>query len=97
MYPLVILLLTGLISYDRSVIKYSLPLASAGLVIAVYHNLLYYNILPESLAPCQQGISCTTVQLLWLGFITIPLLSLFAFSLIVGALFLLKMRFHEKI
>lgn len=82
MYPLVVILLMGLFPYDRKVVKFSLPLALIGWVIAFYHNLLYYNILPESASPCVQGISCTTVQLNWLGFITIPLLALIAFSLI---------------
>jgi len=52
------------------------------LAISIYHNLLYYGIIPESIAPCTQGISCTTVQLQWLGFITIPLMALTAFVLV---------------
>ena len=53
-----------------------------GLAIAVYHNLLYYGVLPESAQPCRLGVSCTTRQIEWLGFITIPLMSLVAFSVI---------------
>jgi disulfide bond formation protein DsbB len=52
-------------------------------VIAVYHNLLYYNIIPESAAPCVQGISCTTKFIQWFGFVTIPFLSLMSFTLIL--------------
>lgn len=83
MYPLVIIFLVGLIPFDRSVIKFSLPLVVLGWLIAIYHNLLYYKILPESAAPCVMGISCTTVQIEWFGFITIPFLSLTAFTLIL--------------
>ncbi|MCM2351261.1 MAG: disulfide oxidoreductase [Bacteriovoracaceae bacterium] len=83
MYPLVIIFLMGLIPFDRSVIKFSLPLTVLGWLIAIYHNLLYYKILPESAAPCVMGISCTTVQIEWFGFITIPFLSLTAFTLIL--------------
>lgn len=83
MYPLVLILLVGLIPFDRSVIKFSLPLVVLGWLIAIYHNLLYYKILPESAAPCVMGISCTTVQIEWFGFITIPFLSLTAFTLIL--------------
>ena len=82
MYPLVILLLAGLFPFQKSIVRFSLPLVIAGWGIAFYHNLLYYNILPESASPCVQGISCTTVQINWLGFITIPLLALSAFSII---------------
>ena len=82
MYPLVLVFLMGLFPFDKKVIKFSAPLVLVGLVIAIYHNLLYYNILPESAAPCISGISCTTVQIQWLGFITIPFMSLMAFSLL---------------
>ena len=83
MYPLVLVFLMGLFPFDQKVLKFSFPLAFVGWVIAAYHNLLYYKILPESAAPCVRGISCTTVQVQWFGFITIPFLSLFSFSLIV--------------
>lgn len=97
MYPLVLILLVPLFSFDRSVVKFSLPLALSGWLIAVYHNLLYYHILPESASPCVQGISCTTVQLNWLGFITIPLLSLVGFTLILLLIFILQRNLnHEK-
>jgi disulfide bond formation protein DsbB len=88
MYPLVVILSAGLFPVSKSVIKFSVPLALIGWVIAVYHNLLYYKILPESAAPCVRGISCTTVYIEWLGFITIPLLSFLAFSAILILLFL---------
>jgi len=96
MYPLVLIFLTALIYPDRGVIKFSTPLVVSGWVIAFYHNLLYYKILPESASPCMQGISCTTVQLQWLGFITIPLLSLVGFSLILSILLFLKREFRNE-
>lgn len=97
MYPLVIILLTGLFPLNKSVLRYSLPFTIVGWVIAVYHNLLYYKILPESASPCVQGISCTTVQLEWLGFITIPFLALSAFSLILILLVISHRKMsHEK-
>jgi disulfide bond formation protein DsbB len=36
------------------------------------------------------GISCTTKAIIWLGFITIPLLALVAFTVITLALLLYK-------
>lgn len=62
--------------------KYVLPLSLLGEVIAIYHNLLYYEIIPESAAPCIAGVSCTTKFIEYFGFITIPSLSLAAFTLI---------------
>jgi disulfide bond formation protein DsbB len=97
MYPLVFIFLRGLFPFDLLVLKFSLPLVLIGFFIAVYHNLLYYKILPESAAPCRQGISCTTVQLEWLGFITIPLLSFFGFLSIFLVLMILKRNLpHES-
>ena len=79
MYPLVLVIGAGIVMRDSRVRNYALPLSLAGLAIAVYHNLLYYGIIPESLTPCTQGISCTSRQIEWLGFITIPLMALAAF------------------
>jgi disulfide bond formation protein DsbB len=87
MYPLVLILGVSIVRKDHGHIYYGLPLALIGLAIAIYHNLLYYKIIPESIVPCTSGISCTSRQIEWLGFITIPLMSLFAFSLISAFLF----------
>lgn len=83
MYPLVILFLVGLFPFEQKIVKFTAPLALIGWGIAFYHNLLYYKILPESAAPCKQGISCTSVHIEWFGFVTIPFLSLTAFTLIL--------------
>ena len=92
MYPLVIIIAVGIIIHDTRLKFYALPLALSGLAISFYHNLLYYGILPESAAPCTQGISCTSRQIEWFGFITIPLMALVAFSLIVLCLGFYKPR-----
>lgn len=86
MYPIVALAAVGIIRKDTSLPYYVLPLSLIGLVIAFYHNLLYYNILPESAAPCAMGISCTTNYIEWFGFITIPFLSLVAFAIITASM-----------
>ncbi len=91
MYPLVFILPWALFPFSRQIVKAIMPLTLVGWAIAFYHNLLYYKILPESHSPCVKGISCTSVQLQWMGFITIPLLSLIAFSLIfIGSTLALK-------
>jgi disulfide bond formation protein DsbB len=79
MYPLVIILAVGIWKKDKNIIYMVLPLSLIGTIIAIYHNLLYYKIIPESLTPCTQGISCTTKLIELFGFVTIPLLSLLAF------------------
>ncbi|RLA63787.1 MAG: disulfide bond formation protein B [Epsilonproteobacteria bacterium] len=97
MYPLVILFMAGLFQPAKSTFPFTFPLVSTGWVIAVYHNLLHYEIVPESASPCLEGISCSTVYINWFGFITIPILSFISFSILLVTLFILRRRsFHEK-
>ena len=92
MYPLVITLGIGLFPVDRSAVRYSLPLAMIGWCFALYHNLLYSGIIPKSLQPCGQGVSCTETYIDLFGFLTIPMLSLILYSAVTGLLVLLKRR-----
>lgn len=82
MYPLVVLIPVGILKKDKVLPYYVLPLSITGMIIGLYHNLLYYSIIPEALAPCQAGVSCTNRLIELFGFITIPLMSLIAFTLI---------------
>ncbi|MEJ7849240.1 MAG: disulfide oxidoreductase [Pyrinomonadaceae bacterium] len=90
MYPLVIIIGIGIAIRDTLWKSYALPITLIGLVISLYHNLLYYGLISESLAPCTQGISCTSRQIEWLGFITIPLMALTAFVSLTACLLLYK-------
>ena len=92
MFPLVIILLVGLFPFDKSIIRYALPLAIIGWGFAFYHYLLYSGIIPESIQPCSQGVSCSETYLDLFGFLTIPMLSLISFSIIIGFLLLLRRR-----
>lgn len=79
MYPLVLIIGIGIAFNETKWKLYALPLALIGLAIAVYHNLIYYGVIPESLTPCSEGASCSERQIEWLGFITIPLMGLVSF------------------
>jgi disulfide bond formation protein DsbB len=87
MFPLVVILALGLFPFDPKVVRYALPLGVIGLAVAAFHLLLVAGYIPETLTPCRQGIPCSTVQIEWFGFVTIPLLSFLA-SLTVNALLL---------
>lgn len=95
MYPLVAIFAVGILRKDKNVDYYAWPLIAVGWVIALYHNLLYYNILPEAAAPCAAGVSCTTKFFAWFGFITIPFLSLTTFT-ILGILMLIYRKVYLK-
>ncbi|WP_421715867.1 disulfide oxidoreductase [Arcobacter arenosus] len=92
MYPLVIIFLVNLLYPDDNVYKYALPVITVGLLFAIYHNLLMFGIIPESIVPCASGIPCSTEYINWFGFITIPFLSLTAYLM----LFLLLVLAKEK-
>lgn len=97
MYPLVVILLVGMLRKNKDIALYVLPLTIIGELIAIYHNLLYYGVIPEKLAPCTQGASCTIHFFAWFGFITIPLLSLTAFTVInICMIFVMKMNTAKK-
>jgi disulfide bond formation protein DsbB len=82
MFPLVFVLAVGLFPFDAKVVRYALPLACTGLLIAIFHLLLTAGVIPETMTPCTQGVPCAKVQVQWFGFITIPLLSAFSFFIV---------------
>lgn len=96
-YPLVVIFGVGLLKTGRECWIYAKVLIGFGLLIAAYHNLLYYKIIPDSITPCSQGISCTSKQLEWLGFITIPLLSLGAFLVLTVLIFLNSRNRNQEV
>ena len=86
LYPLVFVLPAAILLRDRNVRYYALPLAVGGLAFAAYHNLVYYGVLAKSITPCTEAVPCTLRQIEWLGFVTIPLMSLAAFGAILACL-----------
>jgi len=90
LFPLVLILAAGLFPFDRRVVKFALPLAIAGWLTALYHNLLYTGIIPESIQPCSQGVSCTEDYIELFGLLSIPMLSFLSFSTIAALLIILK-------
>lgn len=81
MFPLVVLLPLGLFPYDPRVVRYAWPLAAAGWLVALYHLLVAAGVIPESMQPCTQGVPCSEDPIQWLGFVTIPLMSFAAFTI----------------
>ena len=57
MYPLVVVTAVGLLWRDPGALRYAWPLTGIGLCVAIYHNLLYHHLIPESIAPCTTGVS----------------------------------------
>ena len=95
MFPLVLILPIGLFPFDWKVVRYALPLAIIGWLFAVFHMLLVAGVRPEKMEPCVQGVPCSEKVIDWFGFVTIPLLSVAAFSAIIALLILAHFRGSE--
>jgi disulfide bond formation protein DsbB len=93
-FPLVLILPMGLFPFDANAAKFALPLTLAGLLTAVYHNLVYAGLMPQSIQPCTQGVPCTEKYIELFGFVSIPLLSLLALSAMTALLIIVKRRNH---
>ena len=91
-YPLVLIFGTALFSFDRQVVKYSLPLVIGGWFVALYHTLLYWGLIPKSIQPCSAGVPCDERYIELFGFLSIPLMSFLAFSTVLGLLIILRRR-----
>ena len=83
MYPLAALLLIAAVRRDtRGAAFYGIPLAAFGSLVAIYHIYIEYN--PEAeTAACKIGAPCATKWIDELGYITIPVLALTAFTAII--------------
>lgn len=90
MYPLVLIL--GIASYkqDTSVTRYALPLSLIGTLVAGFHYLEQKVPWISSSAVCRSGVPCDVQYINWLGFITIPFLSLVAFATITVLLIMVR-------
>lgn len=86
MFPLAFILPVGLFPYDPRIVRYALPLAAIGWLLASWHVLLAAGIIPEDVAPCSQGVPCSETYFRLFGLVTIPQLAWLAFSLIIALL-----------
>ncbi|MFG1484153.1 disulfide oxidoreductase [Halobacteriovorax sp. HFRX-2_2] len=89
MYPLAAILLIGFYQDDKRSILYGAPFIISGWAISIYHNLVQLKVIPESASPCVSGVPCSEKWINWFGFISIPMLAFFAFT-ILFSLFLLE-------
>ena len=94
-YPLVITLGIGAFQNDIRCAVYGLPLCVLGAFFALYQ---YLEQMIPGFAPlsfCVPQVPCSTTHMMFLGFVTYPLLSLLA-CLLMAALLITAMRVHHK-
>ena len=82
MYPVAAIILVGVGINSKETQKFIFPFVWLGMLFSIYHNLVYFKVI-EVIVPCNESAPCTAQNVNYLGFITIPLLALFAFVVLV--------------
>ncbi|TSB45009.1 disulfide oxidoreductase [Alkalicoccobacillus porphyridii] len=91
MYPLVIILLIGIIRKEASASIYAAALSGIGLCISIYHYSIQKLPGIEGTGPGCGRVPCTGDYINWFGFITIPFLAGTAFLMIfITSLLIIK-------
>ncbi len=89
MYPLTLALLVGALRRDRMVWTYVLPPALLGMAFAVYHTQL--QAFPHQTSSFCKAAEPCMVRYVWeFGFVSIPFMSLSAFTFIVVMMLVLR-------
>ena len=96
MYPLTVILLLAIWKKDYHIAFYTMILSAIGAGFSTYHVLIQkVPFFTDRAASCGR-IPCTGDYINWLGFITIPMLALFAFIIIfLCSLYIVKVTKGE--
>lgn len=89
MYPLAIILGVAFYRNDKDIYRYTIPLSIIGMMISGYHILLQKVPYLQQFEMCKTGVPCSKDYLNLLGFITIPMMALTAFTMITICLAIL--------
>lgn len=92
MYPLVLILGIGFFRKELQIKFYVLPFSILGMLIAGYHYFIQMFPMYSSSTQCSGSVPCIMKYIEWFGFITIPFLSLVAFTLITITLLFVKTK-----
>ncbi|WP_182102738.1 disulfide oxidoreductase [Niallia taxi] len=91
MYPLTIILGIAAVKKDFRQIYYVLPFAVIGMILGIYHYSIQKGFISTDDTFCGR-VPCTGQYINWFGFLTIPLLSLMAHTLI----FIICLLLHKN-
>ena len=82
MYPLVLIMIVGLIEGDDMLPVYVIPFALLGILLSGYHYSIQLGVMGSSTS-CAVGVPCSARYVNFFGFVTIPFMALTSFSLIL--------------
>ncbi len=91
-YPLSLILFVALITRDRSVKKYVLPMALIISLVSIWHILVQRISSLEAVTECKAAAPCTSIYIDKLGFISIPVMALTAALTIAFLMLFLKAK-----
>jgi disulfide bond formation protein DsbB len=84
LYPQVVILAIAAFKNDRNIFPYTLALSIIGLIFATYQYLMQlFPITFQGITLCGAGPSCSTINMNWLGFVTLPLISVIGFLVLI--------------
>lgn len=83
MYPIVLIMLIGVILKDHKAVIYSAVFSGIGLILSTYHYALQKLPFLQDVAPSCGRVTCTGAYIDWFGFVTIPFLAGVAFLIIL--------------
>ncbi|MCB9434861.1 MAG: disulfide bond formation protein B [Ardenticatenaceae bacterium] len=95
MYPLTLVTLVGIIRQDEALPFYVLPFSLIGMGVSGYHVLIQNGVFSHP-ATCTVGVPCSLRYVNYLGFITIPVLALTAFTLITAVMIATHRAFSHE-
>ncbi|ERN54527.1 disulfide oxidoreductase [Alkalihalophilus marmarensis] len=82
MYPIVIILLIGIIRRDTTAAIYSFVFSIIGILVSSYHYANQKLPFLQDAVPSCGRVPCSGQYINWFGFVTIPFLALTAFTII---------------
>ena len=92
MLALFLVIGTGIVSRDTGAWRYTVPFLVIGLPVALFQQLVHWNVIPLGIQQCGTSFVCTTKFFNLFGFISQATLCLVAFVVVTAAMAALGAR-----
>lgn len=96
MYPMPFIFGAALAQKKYDVFWYAFPMVVIGAAIAIYHYVIQMSAFASNSCSAAM-VACTTKQIEYFGFLTIPFGSLIAFGVLGGVLLLLRRQVKKDV
>ncbi len=86
MYPIALISAVALYNNKKDARDYILPLSLLGFIISAYHLAVQAKWVGSYLCSTEATTSCSDVQLMYYGFLTIPMMGIIVYTTIIALL-----------